>query len=146
MQERKTWQIYIIIKFLERIREYLNELLAKLNDAEIETYREIEYQERVIEMGGDIKGAKASFDEELARRDGEFDLISTMIGWVYDFSNEDVNGQMRLNMFTLLKSFQEKAVARPFSYIPFFSRVWGPAQSLAPACCCPTDSDVKMLF
>lgn len=97
------------------LKEYLNELLAKPNDAEIETYREIEYQERVIEMGGDIEGAKASFDEELARRDGEFDLISTMIGWVYDFSNEDVNGQMRLNMFTLLKSFQEKAAASYFA-------------------------------
>ena len=32
-----------------------------------------------------------------------------MIGWIYDLGNEKINGQMRLNMFTLLKTFQQKA-------------------------------------
>ena len=35
--------------------------------------------------------------------------IESIIGWIYDFGNDDVNGQMRLNMFTLVKTLQEKA-------------------------------------
>ena len=91
------------------LKEYLNELLAKPNSVEIDTYNEIEYNELVIKMGGDVEGAKAKFEEELAHREEEFNIISTIINWVYDFANENVNGQMRLNMFTLIKTFQQKA-------------------------------------
>lgn len=97
------------------LKEYLNELLAMPNDVEIETYNEIEYNELVIRMGGDVEGAKAKFAEELERRESEFDIISTIIDWVYDFGNEDINGQMRLNMFTLVKTLQEKAAESYFT-------------------------------
>lgn len=91
------------------LKEYLNELLAKPNDVEIETYNEIEYNELVIRLSGDVELAKEKFDAELLRRESELNVISSIIGWIYDFGNDDVNGQMRLNMFTLVKTLQEKA-------------------------------------
>lgn len=96
------------------LKEYLNELLAKPNAVEIETYNEIEYNELIIRLGGEVEAAKASFDQELLRREAELNIVSSMIKWIYDFGNEDVNGQMRLNMFTLVKSLQEKAAASYF--------------------------------
>lgn len=81
----------------------------KPNDVEIETYNEIEYNELVIRLSGDVEQAKEKFDAELLRRESELNIISSIIGWIYDFGNDDVNGQMRLNMFTLVKTLQEKA-------------------------------------
>lgn len=91
------------------LKEYLNDLLDKPNDVEIETYNEIEYNEFVIRLSGDVEQAKEKFDAELLRRESELNIISSIIGWIYDFGNDDVNGQMRLNMFTLVKTLQEKA-------------------------------------
>ncbi|MBD5459850.1 MAG: hypothetical protein HDR26_02745 [Lachnospiraceae bacterium] len=127
---------YNILEFILRIvnvpvaerntylKEYLNELLAKPNDVEIETYNEIEYNELLIQMSGDADGAKARFDEEMKHKESNFNIISTIIQWLYDFSNEDVNGQMRLNMFTLVKALQEKAAESYFnSYRGMYSTI-----------------------
>lgn len=106
------------------LKEYLNELLAKPNDVEIETYNEIEYNELVIQMSGDVEGARAKFSQELKRRSADFNIIETIISWVYDFGNEDINGQMRLNMFTLIKTLQDKAVTSYFeNYRSMFKNV-----------------------
>lgn len=91
------------------LKEYLNDLLDKPNDVEIETYNEIEYNEFVIRLSGDVEQAKEKFDAELLRRESELNIILSIIGWIYDFENDDVNGQIRLNMFTLVKTLQEKA-------------------------------------
>ncbi len=91
------------------LKEYLSELLAKPNDVEIETYNEIEYNEFIIRLSGNVEQAKEKFDAELLRRESELNIISSIIGWIFDFGNDDVNGQMRLNMFTLVKTLQEKA-------------------------------------
>lgn len=125
---------YNILEFILRIvnvpvaerntylKEYLNELLSKPNDVELGTYNEIEYNELIISMGGDVEGAKEKFSKEIEHRNSDFNIISTMIGWVYDFGNEDVNGQMRLNMFTLLKTLQDKAASSYFdSYRSLYS-------------------------
>lgn len=118
---------YNILEFILRIvnvpiearntylKEYLNELLEKPNDMEIATYNEIEYNELVIRMSGDVEGAKEKFKADLKHRESDLNIISTIIQWVYDFSNEDVNGQMRLNMFTLIKTLQEKALESYFN-------------------------------
>lgn len=91
------------------LKEYLNELLARPNDVEIETYNEIEYNELIIRLSGDVELAKEKFDAEMLRRESELNIVSSIISWIYDFGNNDVNGQMRLNMFTLVKTLQEKA-------------------------------------
>lgn len=96
------------------LKEYLNELLAKPNDVEISTYNEIEYNELVIRLSGDVEQAKKLFDKELLKRESDLNIISSIIGWIYDFSNDDINGQMRLNMFTLVETLQEKAATKYF--------------------------------
>lgn len=94
------------------LKEFLNELLAKPNDNELETYDEIEYNELIIRLSGDVEAAKSRFEEQKLRRESQLDLIRSMIEWIYDFSDENVNGQMRKNMFVLVKDFQEKAVQK----------------------------------
>lgn len=127
---------YNILEFILRIvnvpvaerntylKEYLNELLAKPNDVEIETYNEIEYNELVIRLSGDVESAKAQFSQRLEKRQADFNIIETIISWVYDFGNEDINGQMRLNMFTLVKTLQDKAASSYFeSYRAMYKNV-----------------------
>lgn len=106
------------------LKEYLNELLEQPNDAELETYNEIAYNELVISMDGDVEGARARFAGELEKRGADFNIISTIIAWIYDFGNEDINGQMRLNMFTLIKTLQDKAASGYFeNYRAMFRKV-----------------------
>lgn len=97
------------------LKEYLNELLAKPNDVEVDTYDEIEYNELIIRLSGDVDQAREIFDREMLRRKSDFNIISSMVKWIYDFGNEDINGQMRLNMFTLVKTLQEKAAQSYFA-------------------------------
>lgn len=96
------------------LKEYINELLAKPNSVEIDTYDQIEYNEMIIKMGGDVEGAKEAIAQKLAKREAKFDIISSIISWIYDFGNEDINGQMRLNMFTLVKTLQDKGTTAYF--------------------------------
>lgn len=112
------------------LKEYLNELLAKPNDVEIETYDEIEYNELVIRLSGDVEQARELYDREQLRRRSDFNIISSMVQWVYDFGNDDVNGQMRLNMFTLIKTLQEKAAEAYFAKYRSMYREVHPVQIL----------------
>lgn len=109
------------------LKEYLNELLAKPNDVEVDTYDEIEYNELVIRLSGDVDQAKEIFDREMLRRKSDFNIISSMVKWIYDFGNEDINGQMRLNMFTLVKTLQEKAAQ---SYFANYRAMYGEVHSV----------------
>jgi len=96
------------------LKEYLNELLESPNEVEIGTYNEIEYNEMIIAMKGDVENAKLRFDAELIKRASDFNIIATIVEWLFDLGNEHINGQMRLNMFTLVKTFQEKAAKEYF--------------------------------
>lgn len=97
------------------LKEYINDLLAKPNEVEQDTYDQIDYNELVIRMSGDVDGAKARFQEQLDKREADFNIIQTIISWVYDMGNEDISGQMRLNMFTLTKTLQTKAADTYFA-------------------------------
>lgn len=112
------------------LKEYLNELLAKPNDVEVETYDEIEYNELIIRLSGDVDQARDTYDREMSRRRSDFNIISSMVKWIYDFGNDDVNGQMRLNMFTLVKTLQEKAAETYFAHYRSMYREVHPVQIL----------------
>lgn len=112
------------------LKEYLNELLAKPNDVEEDTYDEIEYNELIIRLSGDVDQAKEIFDKEMLRRKSDFNIISSMVKWIYDFGNDDINGQMRLNMFTLVKTLQEKAAESYFANYRAMFRQVHPVQIL----------------
>ena len=106
------------------LKEYLEELILKPNEVELNTYNEIERNELIISLGGDKESAERIFAEKKEKREADFDIISTITEWVYDLNNEEVNGQMRLNMFTLTKTFQDKAAMAYFdSYRRMFSTI-----------------------
>lgn len=118
---------YHILKLINKIKnvrldeknrylnQFMTELLNKPNPKEKDTYNEIEYNELIIRLSGDVAKAKLIFEESKHRQESELDLMSSIISWTYDFSLEHINEQMRLNMFTLIKGIQEKAVRRYFS-------------------------------
>jgi len=92
------------------IKEYIDELIASPNQSEKDVYDEIAYNELVIRYEGEVDTAREVFTAEQAKKANELNLIAEMIDWIYERETQDVNGQIRLNMFTLTKFIQEKAV------------------------------------
>lgn len=88
----------------------IDELIASPNQAEKEVYDEIAYNELVIQLEGDVSAAKERFDAEQTKKANDLNLIAEMVDWIYERDSQDVNGQIRLSMFTLTKMLQEKAV------------------------------------
>lgn len=92
------------------IKTYIDEIIAAPNSVEEGVYDEIEYNEMIIRCEGDVAAAKGNYEAEKQRREYSLNLITEMIDWIYEADAQDVNGQIRLNMFTLTKPLQEKAV------------------------------------
>ncbi|MBQ8595588.1 MAG: hypothetical protein IJ406_06505 [Oscillospiraceae bacterium] len=92
------------------LKEYIDEIIAAPNKTEKEVYDEIEYNELIIKLEGDIDKAREDFAEEQRRRENDLNLVAEMISWIYERDIKEINGQIRLNMFTLTKHLQEEAV------------------------------------
>ena len=92
------------------LKGYIDELIAAPNQAEKDVYDEIAYNELVIRYEGEVETAKEVFAAEQAKKTNDLNLIAEMIDWIYERDSQDVNGQIRLNMFTLTKALQERAV------------------------------------
>jgi hypothetical protein len=94
----------------EFLKSYVDELISNPNQAEESVYEEIAYNELVIRLEGDVDAAKTRFEAERQKAKADINLISEMIDWIYERDNQEVKGQIRLNMFTLTKELQEKAI------------------------------------
>ncbi len=94
------------------LKNYIDEIIAAPNQAEKDVYDEIAYNELVIRLEGEVDTAKEQFAAEQEKKAKELNLIAEMIDWIYEREEQDVNGQIRLSMFTLTKELQEKAVER----------------------------------
>jgi len=92
------------------LKGYIDELIAAPNQVEKDVYDEIAYNELVIKFEGDVTAAKEQFDAEQTKKAKELNLIAEMIDWIYEHDSQEANGQIKLNMFTLTKMLQEKAV------------------------------------
>lgn len=93
------------------LEQFINDEIAKPNDVETSVYDEIEYNELVISCNGDMQKTEQIYAERQEKRKRELNLISEMIDWIYARnSEEEVNGQVRKNMFTLTEALQRKAV------------------------------------
>ena len=92
------------------LKEYIDELIAAPNQSEKDVYDEIAYNELVIRYEGDVEKARAVYEAEQTKNVSELNLIAEMTHWIYERDTQEVNGQIRLNMFTLTKYLQEKAV------------------------------------
>jgi len=92
------------------LKGFIDELIATPNQAEKAVYDEISYNELVIRFEGDADRAKEVFAAEQTKKANELNLIAEMIDWIYERDAQEINGQIRLNMFTLTKELQEQAV------------------------------------
>ncbi len=96
----------------EYLDQFINDEIAKPNQAELSVYDEIEYNELVISCNGDMERTEAVYQERQEKKRRELNLVAKMIDWIYNRGKEEINGQVRKNMFTLTVSLQEKAAAR----------------------------------
>lgn len=95
----------------EYLDQFINDEIAKPNDVELSVYNEIEYNELVISCNGDMAKTEEIYNERMKKRNKELNLISEMVDWIYrKDTEEDVNEQVRKNMFTLTLALQKKAV------------------------------------
>lgn len=95
----------------EYLDKFINDEIAKPNEAELSVYNEIEYNELVISCYGDMQKTEEIYNERQIKRSKELNLISEMIDWIYRRESEnEVNGQARKNMFTLTLSLQKNAI------------------------------------
>ena len=92
------------------LKGYIDEIIAAPNQAEKDVYDEIAYNELVIRLEGEVDIANEQFAAEQEKKVNDLNLIAEMIDWIYERDTQDVNGQIRLSMFTLTKMLQEKAV------------------------------------
>lgn len=92
------------------LKGYIDEIIAIPNQTEKDTYDEIAYNEHIVRLEGDVEAAKECFAAEQAKKASDLNLIAEMIDWLYGCDTQDVNGQIRMSVFTLTKDLQEKAV------------------------------------
>ncbi len=92
------------------IKNFIDELIAKENDTEKGVYDEIRYNELIIQYQGEVDLAKEEYERTKAHDESELNLIAEMIDWVFTGDPEEIDAQERLNMFTLTKDYQEKAI------------------------------------
>ena len=92
------------------LKGFIDELIEAPNQTEQDVYESIAYNQTIIDCDGEIEQAKEVYAAAKARKERELDLVSEMIDWIYERNASEVNGQIRLSMFTLTKDLQEKAV------------------------------------
>lgn len=90
------------------LKHYMDNLLASPNAVEKETYDEMEKNDMIVECHGNKEEAEIKFAEEMHRRTLDINLISEMVKTVHDNTEEDVNAQMRRNMFVILKDYEKR--------------------------------------
>lgn len=92
------------------IKGFIDELIAAANSEEKQVFDEIEYNELIIRLEGDVDAAKQIFGSKKIHDQKDMNLIYEMIEWVYGADKEDLNDQSRLNMFLLTKNYQQAAI------------------------------------
>lgn len=92
------------------LKNYIDELISGYNQSEKDVYDEIEFNELVIRLEGNVEMAKEKFAVEQTKKTNKLNLVAEMIDWIYEREAQDINGQIRFSMFSLTKTLQEKAV------------------------------------
>ncbi len=107
------------------LKEYMDHLLARPNDTEKGTYEQIERNEAVIRNRGEMAAAEEEFRLSREEAASQINLVSNMVNWIGDEANESINGQMRLNMFSLISDCEQKGTQRyAENYRARYKEVW----------------------
>ena len=103
----------------------MDHLLARPNDTEKGTYEQIERNEAVIRNRGEMAAAEEEFRLSREEAASQINLVSNMVNWIGDEANESINGQMRLNMFSLISDCEQKGTQRyAENYRARYKEVW----------------------
>lgn len=95
------------------LKTYIDEVVEAPSDSERGVYDEIARNENIIRLQGDAEAADASWAAKQTEADERLDVIGRMLHWVYDPAGTlEVNPQMRLSMFALLKDVQTISASR----------------------------------
>ena len=94
------------------LKEFMNQLIARPNTVEKETYDLIRFNETVILRRGDKSAAQEEYDSSRQEEESRINLISCMVDWADDEHNESINEQMRYNMFVLVSDYEKKGTHR----------------------------------
>lgn len=92
------------------IKNFVDELISQANPAEKEVRDEIRYNELIIRYQGEVEKAKAAYEAEQTHDESDLNLIAEMVDWIFSGDPDEVNGQSRLNMFSLTKELHQQAV------------------------------------
>lgn len=94
------------------LSEYIIEIVNAPDILELDVEDEIKYNELIISHQGDVETAKAEFEQIKAHRESEFDIVLEMIDWIYNSGTENINPMVKLNMFTITKDLNLKAIRK----------------------------------
>lgn len=93
------------------LAQFINDQIKEPNEVERSVYDEIELNELIIDFKGNVEKANEVYNERQKKKQKELNLISEMISWIYGRNTEEeVNGQIRKNMFTLTLGLQKKGI------------------------------------
>ena len=96
--------------FRLELEESVKEQMSNFWEATTKFLHNQSYNEHIVRLEGDVEAAKECFAAEQAKKASDLNLIAEMIDWLYGCDTQDVNGQIRMSVFTLTKDLQEKAV------------------------------------
>lgn len=91
------------------LENYIEELVATPNDAEIEVFKTIEYNERIIRLKGDVDVANDEQHAANAHNESKLNLLQEMIDWIYDAKSPCQDGKIKSCLFIMCRPFQEMA-------------------------------------
>lgn len=91
------------------LENYIEELVATPNDAEVEVFKTIEYNERIIRLKGDVDAANDEQHAADAHQKSKLNLLQEMIDWIYDAKSPCQDGKIRICLFAMCRSVQEMA-------------------------------------
>ena len=107
------------------LKEFMDHLLARPNDAEKGTYEQIDFNEAVIRNRGEMAAAQEEFRLSREEAASQINLVANMVKWIGDEGNDSINGQMRRNMFAMVADCEQKGTHRyAENYRARYREVW----------------------
>lgn len=112
----------------EFLKAYIDKIVDDPCATEQAVYDEIERNETIIRMQGDVEAATEAYRLHKQHEQDEFDIVHEMMAWLFSpDGNGEANAQMRRNMMLMTRELQQEAGDR---YIANYQRMFQPVQAV----------------
>lgn len=112
----------------EFLKAYIDKIVADPCAVEQKVYDEIERNEMIIRLQGDVDAANEAYQLHKQHDAAEFDIVHEMMAWLFTpGGNGEANAQMRRNMLLMTRELQQEAGDR---YIANYQRMFQPVQAV----------------